>query len=275
MLKTVKLQGLHIGANGALVPVEMKGPTDFTSWTKCYALFRTAAISFDCLTPSTCDNYKKKIGNYIERYGDNCWAIIYQADVRTRLEQAERTKRRLLSEKVKADSLGKVHDYDPSKPWEGVYAELIKESDWWREQLEDPCMLLISKVKRQNDFVEGDASVSGHQETRKRTTTAEQSSPGKSPKKVKNAHNVTDNAFTTNRDNLRICPGFQDGSCSGTDRNGRCRADGVSTHQCAKCLRNDHGASTCDRTPQPPRGPKGKDKGGGKGKGKGKGKGQW
>ena len=48
----------------------------------------------DQISTSCLDNYEKKIRRYHERYGRSCWPVIYQADVRARLEQAKRLGRK-------------------------------------------------------------------------------------------------------------------------------------------------------------------------------------
>ncbi len=65
-LKATKLTGLRIGPDSTLIPVEVKGPEDFVSWSKCYALFRTAVIMFEVMSPAAADNYKRKIARYVE-----------------------------------------------------------------------------------------------------------------------------------------------------------------------------------------------------------------
>ena len=55
---------------------------------------------------------------YNKRYGKESWVIQYQADVRARLEQIERVRRRGHQEHQAATAAGTSHSYDPAKPWE-------------------------------------------------------------------------------------------------------------------------------------------------------------
>lgn len=65
-------------------------------------------------------------------------------------------------------------------------------------------------------------------------------------------HNVSDGVFTTNRKGIALCSEFQAGNCFGIGTNARCKKDGISAHQCNKCLSPDHSPKECDRTPRQP-----------------------
>ena len=85
--------------------------------------------------------------------------------------------------------------------------------------------------------------------------------------------------FLVNRRGVKLCPGFQDGTCNERDNFNQCLKDSNLRHQCSRCLSQNHGASSpgCPGIPTPQPG-KGKGKKGGKGKGKkggGKGKKGW
>ena len=92
MMKRQNFTSQVLGANGVLTNVEIIGPPNFEYWEKNYRISRTACLMFNILSPARCDKYCAKIKQYNKRY-PGCWAVIYQVDVRTRLEQAQRVKR--------------------------------------------------------------------------------------------------------------------------------------------------------------------------------------
>ena len=84
--------------------------------------------------------------------------------------------------------------------------------------------------------------------------------------------------FLSNRKGVKLCPGFQDGTCTERDNYNQCLKDPSLRHQCSRCLSQHHGANSpeCPGSHTPTG--KGKGKKGGKGKGKkggGKGKKGW
>ena len=88
-----RLKGVRLNQYGEIQTLELTGPSDFEAWRECYAVFKVGAIMFEEITPARLDAYEKHIRNYHERYGRGCWALIYQADVRARLENSERLRR--------------------------------------------------------------------------------------------------------------------------------------------------------------------------------------
>ena len=69
LLRTIKMVGMQIMPNGQLERVELKGPSNYTMWQQCYAIFRTGCIMLDQISPSTLDKYSKMIQKYTARFG--------------------------------------------------------------------------------------------------------------------------------------------------------------------------------------------------------------
>ena len=204
------------------------------------------------------------IKSYNSRYSHSCWHLIYQADVRMRLEHAERIRRRGEAEFTRAASAGKHRDFDSANQWEWVWSVIPEEQRFWREELEEPCMLVLARSGSLSSMVQGDAPVSSDGGTG--------GSPGKRARSVPDSsrvppspkvHNVSDGIYSTSRRGVRLCEEFQNGLCEGVDLNARCKKNSDGVHQCSRCLGADHCAKDCNKTPRPPS----------LGKGKGKGKG--
>ena len=60
------------------------------------------------------DRYANQLMNYAKRYGSNVWHVIYQADVRARLEHLERLCRVAVEEHCAATARGLMHMFEPS-----------------------------------------------------------------------------------------------------------------------------------------------------------------
>jgi len=94
-----------------------------------------------------------------ERYGAKVWSVIYQADVRCRLEHMERLKRSLKAEHDAATAAGNTTDYDDKRPWNLVWARAVTDEALWRKEVNEPCMLIVTKITSATEVVEGDAKV--------------------------------------------------------------------------------------------------------------------
>eukprot|EP00971_Amphidinium_carterae_P279093 5540312-Amphidinium_carterae.1 len=88
------------------------------------------------------DAYMSFIKQYATRY--NLWAKVYEADMKCRSEHMVRLRRDLEEQRARAQANGRAHDYDPSKPWEAVWAAAIIDTAFWRKELEEPALVLLS-----------------------------------------------------------------------------------------------------------------------------------
>jgi hypothetical protein len=148
---------------------------------------------------------------------------------------------------------------------------LVGEFAFWKRELEDPAMLILTRtLKGQSEAVSGEvpvaASASGHIANvtslhglgaKHGSAKQDQASPKKRARLPpgQRAYNVDERGHNlTNRRGTKLCNKSQSGECSGTS----CPINPEWAHQCARCLEVGHGAKDCTREAQ------------GKGKGKGK-----
>ena len=283
LLRKVRLQGLQLHADGTLHTVELVGPPDIHAWTRSYKLLLSGLIGFGAVALGNLLDYADKVKEYHERYGSTTWAILYQADVRCRQEHMERARRRLERAAAEATAAGKqpAESFDTAKPWDGVWAAVIRDVDFWRREFEEPAILVLSRSGRLQDLVSGDTPTGGaalsaessqlpqrqsgaRPEKRQRAQKGEETGAAQQSSKV---HRVASGVFTHNRRNQPLCADFQQGRCQ-RGVGSACPVNQGQMHQCNKCLDVRHGGAECQQTPRPPSGKKGK------GKGKGA-KGQW
>ena len=270
---------MRFATNGDMIPIELYGPADYTSWRECYAVFRTGSVMLEQITPSRLDGYEKVIRHYHERYGKACWPIIYQADVRARMEQTERIRRRGQEAADRARRLGLTHDYDPAKPWEWVWLELIGDYNFFYREVVEPCLLYLAKMNGMSQYIAGDAPVttSATEATSTPASSARAPPPPPSadsrPAKRQRGPDVRehkvgpDGLYTHNRRGAELCKLYQSGECKDKDQYGNCARNSARKHQCAKCLSELHGAHQCSQdAPRPPRAAHGKGRSKGKSK---------
>ena len=70
------------------------------------------------LSASTLDLWEKMVTNYAGRCGAEAWTLIYQAEVRARLEHMSRVRRDGAAAKIQATAAGGDHPFGPDSPWE-------------------------------------------------------------------------------------------------------------------------------------------------------------
>ena len=204
--------------------------------------------------------------------------MIYQAESRMRGEQFPRLQRQAEAEK----SANAAHPYNPEQPWDYIFLAAARDNDFWKDELEDPALQIVTKARSLGVALDSDAPIAALNQAQfslhtpggsGATGSWEQPQGGRSSgsqgggrtgrplpqfddapspsKKSKNAHNVTgsgdDVVYATNRAGRALCPRWQkDGRCPTTSQGG---CD-LGAHQCAKCLQRDHGASECIKVPK-------------------------
>ena len=159
LYKKIKLSGVTIGRVGTLKSVELHGPANIGLWLQSYQVLVNTLVMLDTVDLGTLLKYKEKIEKFHDRYGENIWAIVYQADVRCRLELMERTKRQLAAAHEAAPSSGGATQYDPNRPWNMVWQSVIADEAFWRVEVIEPGMLILTKVANAGEMLEGDARV--------------------------------------------------------------------------------------------------------------------
>jgi hypothetical protein len=259
-------------------------------------VFRTAAIMLDVASPASLDLYRDHIHRYSNRFSEECWGLVYQADTRARRELAERIRRRGLkiSESSSVNSGNPAGSscidsegvqFDIARPWDYVFRRLPLEFSFWKEEIEDAALLIMSRAVKQDSAVTGEAPIANRNIMSHLATFAHADSgagaaagssgagggPGKGRSRSRfrappgaRQYNVDPaGRNVTNRQGRKLCPEFQTGACVGRV----CPVDSERAHQCAVCLDTSHGAHSCTQTSFRAKG-SGKSKGRGKGRGK-------
>ena len=140
-----------------------------------------------------------------------CWHIVYQADMRARQEHLERCRREAADAHEQATTAGLPSTFDKDKPWETALRLLIKDKVFWQEELEEPCLLVLTKTHSLGSTLGGDAPISGPGQKpaagKRPATGGDDGAHAKQPKLQ--IHNVgADGNFTCNRASHPLCQGF-------------------------------------------------------------------
>ena len=106
---------------GELAHVEFKGPPDYDAWLACYRVYMTAMIMLGAAIPPHLLAYAALIGHYAKRYGQRCWALLYQTETRFRREVMERMRRRESARLDEAITAGGRTPFDPLRPWGYIF----------------------------------------------------------------------------------------------------------------------------------------------------------
>ena len=224
-IRKIRLAGLVLGPNGNLMQAEMYGPPCIDQWVACSMVARTAFIMLSITQPSGYDAYHELIRSYAMRYGELCWALIYQADTRARRELAERIYRRL-------DLAGSflVNGSPVAMPWDLVYRVMVDEYSFWRREIEDPAIIIITKANAGGRMVEGDAPIArnpgdfiapmDHIAGTSSGSGAYDAGSRKKAKLTRSTSNTssqpsrdTSGNYTSSKSNVGLCPDWNSGSC--------------------------------------------------------------
>ena len=115
--KKIRLTGMQLSSNGVITNVELVGPPDVDAWSESYRLLVAGLLGFNAVSYGNLLDYGKKIRDYVEMFGYDVWPLLYQADVRCRLEHMERLRRQLEKGAAKANALNRepAIPFDPLK----------------------------------------------------------------------------------------------------------------------------------------------------------------
>ena len=115
--RKLRIAGQLLQADGTFRSVEIAGPPTLEVWCQSWDVLQTAYVFLDVLNLGTMVEYKKMICDYHAQYGPACWLLIYQTEIRFRLEHVERVRRLCMSQHQKAITAKGTTAFEPDKPW--------------------------------------------------------------------------------------------------------------------------------------------------------------
>ena len=93
ILRKVRLTGQGMDRDGSYRTIELMGPPTFETWLASWNVFKTILIMLQVAPLGALLEYQGMMEAYYDMHGLQAWALLYQFDVRTRLEHFERLRR--------------------------------------------------------------------------------------------------------------------------------------------------------------------------------------
>ena len=195
----MKARGLALGANGAIIQSEIKGPPTFADWEGCFSVFETGAIGFKALELATLREYHARVKRLHDGYvtsNPELWCFLYQCDVRCRREripqlqeEAEDQLRDIRTAARNADGPERRADadaeppasqavdvgvsgviertqraiaipgYDPGRPWEYCYRKAADDDQWWNRTFVELAQRILARRMAVGAVLDGGAPV--------------------------------------------------------------------------------------------------------------------
>lgn len=245
--KRLCFEAFKLNAVGDWARQRLPGPADFDQWWRCWQVLKVTLLLLGAVSAERLEAYAEQVRHHGSTYGQQCWFLIYQADVRMRSEQFERIRRLLHIEyESAANSAGTVSGFDPVKPWDAVFAQAVRDREFWDREVSQPALMFLSGARTrfqlstdgtaQYGHLAGDSSPSGTGK-RKRESPSEASHANKATKgKGKRS---TRNAKGKGKASAEVCKNFNAGRCDGPV----CRHS--RRHVCSRCGSTGHGAQSC------------------------------
>ncbi len=218
----------------------------------------------NALSISILDRYHDKRSNYAKRLGAASWGIIYQADVRARLECLEGLTRELAAKTVKVDELDLS---DHRAVWAFCSKVLVEKhsATFWHDQVELACLMVNTGKIGVSDVLTGQAPTSSHD-----LNAASVSDPfvlvpssrnSFSKRAASHSSDLTEAAPAAKKRKdssgkgghpmgmpFAVVPRVPEWHMYTPGIGGKCVTGGHSAHQCARCLDNNHGAWKCPKS---------------------------
>jgi hypothetical protein len=218
---------------------QLHGPENYNAWWGCWRVYSTALVLLKACDREVLDAYAEFIRALNEDYGERCWYLVLQGDVRMRSERFERLRCNLEIEK----STNPLVEFDELRPWNTVYSRAVVDHDFWDKEVRRHALLVLAKIETPAEAMEDDTvqpSLSNGdggglmQSPKRQRTRARGNSQAHSP------------ASDNNRKGNRICPDYTAGACSAG------RACPMA-HQCNICWDSHSGSQHEARAKAPPK----------------------
>ena len=278
--KKLKFQGLTFNRQGEMTQTELFGPPSLAAWKVCYEVFLNTMVMLDSVDLSPLLLYQSRIERLHERYSERTWALLYQADVRARLEEWPRIRLELKRAHQVATAAGGATTYDDTRPWNEALRLLSERDRFWTDEFIEPAVMIMADRNLGKAMLAGDAPTGqtihdSHPSQPAASTpmAAERTPRARIPSRSGRFHDLVEGQYRSNRTGYRLCRSFQEDKCEPTVGGSWCPRASNEVHQCARCL-GPHPMCKCPH-PEPPQVAfvnKRSQKGGKAGKGGGKAK---
>ena len=133
--RLLKFAAYFLNPGGVFTRKELVGPTCWEDWEKSWRVYCFAMELLGAATRTRLARYRATIFELQDDY-PSLWWIVAMADQKMRRAQMERIRRRLAGEQAELAAQGLRSDFDPARPWDVVFREAARDTDFWRKEVE-------------------------------------------------------------------------------------------------------------------------------------------
>lgn len=144
-LRAAKYKSFIMQEDGTFLAKMTPGPSSFQHWQSSYRLLRTALLMLDLISLSNILAWESMMEKLTRQY-PGAWHLIVAADDRARGEYMGRTLARIRMELDQG--MAPPHGWDPNRPWDEVWKQVLADRDFWNEQVHLPAMVWTSRGAR-------------------------------------------------------------------------------------------------------------------------------
>ena len=154
--KQAKARNFLLQADGTWKTVEIPGPPTYSAWAACWKIYRTVLLTIKhpanpvahrpaehVLTVAALEEYFNRIAELNEEFPE-AWHLVMQAEDRCRGEQFDRYHREL----IRAKNEGRLPinlDFDPFRPWVGVFQYAARCQEYWDRTVVRPAQTFLAR----------------------------------------------------------------------------------------------------------------------------------
>ena len=144
-LRAQKYQSFLLQEDGSFLSKMVPGPENFGHWQASFRVMRTTFIMTGVISLSNLMQWEAHIEK-LNRQFPNCWGLIAAADYRGRGEFMNKT---LAKMRMEIDLGGQPPPgWNLDKPWDMVWARVLKDRDFWNEQVYLPAVSWTARGSR-------------------------------------------------------------------------------------------------------------------------------
>ena len=77
-------------------------------------------------------------------------------------------KRLGLEDHRRATAAHGTSDFNPDMAWDYVWGRATEDFAWWRQEFEEPCLLIMTRTRSLNAMVDGDVDISSTPEAKRK-----------------------------------------------------------------------------------------------------------
>eukprot|EP00435_Cladocopium_sp_Y103_P039809 s2729_g10.t1 len=144
-LKAQKYQSFVLQEDGSFLARMVPGPACFAHWQASYRVLRTTLVMLEVISLANLMEWESMVERLHRQY-PGCWGLIAAAEDRGRGEYMSKTlaKLKLELDQGATPPLG----WNPEQPWNVVWSKVLKDKDFWSDQVHIPAISWTAKGQR-------------------------------------------------------------------------------------------------------------------------------